>query len=83
MSRRQGIIASSIQYSVTHSDKKPTFFGRIPGYFYVHWLTFECIREDLFEALRGTWEIKDEDYLASFGKGGKDTALKAMGDMGE
>ena len=83
MPSRQDVIAHSIQYSITHSDRKSTFSSDISGFFYVHWLTFQRVRVDLFRALRDTWEIKDEDYIASFGgKEGDGDVLKGMGDMG-
>jgi hypothetical protein len=84
MSSRHEVIADSIQHAITHSDKRPGFFNCVPGFFYIHWLTFECVRVDLFKGLRDLWEIKDEDYLASFGgKEGNGDVLKSMGDMGK
>ena len=83
MSSRKDAIAHSIQYSITHSDRKSTFSSDISGFFYVHWLTFQRVRVDLFRALRETWEVRDEDYIASFGgKEGDGDVLKGMGDMG-
>lgn len=85
MPKRQEVIANSIEWSIVHSDeKKRIFIHDIPNYFYIHWLTFQCVREDLFQDLRKAWQIKMEDYYASFG--GKDekrkNGLKSMGDMG-
>lgn len=64
--RRETAIAHSVQYSLTHNDRKPTLLGSVPGYFHVYWLTFECVREDLFKALRGTWQMEQNEYLKSF-----------------
>jgi hypothetical protein len=38
----------------------------------------------LFKILRDTWQIEDDDYMASFGgKEGNGDVLKGMGDMGK
>ncbi|KAH9845781.1 putative phosphatidylinositol phosphate kinase [Teratosphaeria destructans] len=79
MPRRQVVIAQSIQYSITNREKKPPLVHKLPAYFYTYWLTFECVRADLFKALRGTWEVNEDAYLSSFQ--GRD-ALEPMGDMG-
>jgi hypothetical protein len=82
MAHRQEVIASSIQHALVGSEQ-PTFFSSLPGYFYLNWLTFERVREDLFSGLRETWSIDGEDYRDSFTKGGKESALQSMGDMGK
>jgi hypothetical protein len=56
--RRQVAIAQSIQHSLLHSEQKRGWFGSVPAYFYAYYLTFECVRVDLFKALRGTWGIQ-------------------------
>lgn len=84
MLARQEVIAHSIQHAIINSDKKPGFYGVVPGFFYFHWLPFQCVRRDLFDRLRNTWEIKDEGYLSSFrGPPGSRDALTSMGDMGK
>lgn len=82
MALRQDIIASSVQHAIVASER-PTFFSKLPGYFYVNWLAFERVRADLFADLRVTWAIDEDDYRSSFTKGGKESALQSMGDMGE
>jgi hypothetical protein len=69
-------------FANSSSGKNSTLLGRIPGYFYIHWLSFSCIREDLFKALRETWEIEQDDYRRTFGRSEKNDALQFMGDMG-
>lgn len=84
MPSRQEVIAHSIQHSITHTDNRSGFLNSVSGFFYVNWLIFDRVRPDLFEALRETWEIKDDDYMASFGgPDGRGDALKSMGDMGK
>lgn len=82
MAKREEIIASSIQHAIIASDR-PTFFNSLSGYFYVNWLSFERVREDLFTELRETWKISGDDYRDSFTMGGKERALQSMGDMGK
>ncbi|CAK3894058.1 SAICAR synthase [Lecanosticta acicola] len=84
MARRQNVIATSITHSIRHSDeKRKPVTARIPAFFYVYWLTFECVREDLFKALRAAWQISEDEYRKSFGADDKvAAALKPMGDMG-
>lgn len=81
MARRQDVIARSVAYSIIHGeDKRRGVLARIPAYFYLYWLTFQCVREDLFNSLRGIWQIEDEDYRKSFGDGDRKAAgLIAMG----
>lgn len=80
MPQRQQIIARSVTYSVLHSDRPPSFLAKLPAFFYLYWLTFECLREDLFTALRGVWEIDLKDYRKSFGaEDRKKDALQPMG----
>lgn len=77
--RRQKVIARSITHSILNSDRKPSFLSRLPAYFYIYWLTYECVEESLFKSLRAAWEIDEGKYRESFeGK----QALSAMGDMG-
>lgn len=81
MDRRLNVIARSVTHFIIHSDaKQPNVLARIPNFFWVYWLTFQCVREDLFTALRGIWQIKDDEYKASFGKDDrKKRDLKPMG----
>ncbi len=82
MSRRQDVIASSIQYSIINTDKQPLVLDKLPSYFYVYHLTFVCVREDLFTTLRRTWQIDEDDHHASFGRGNWDERLQSMEAMG-
>ncbi|OTB00343.1 hypothetical protein M426DRAFT_324388 [Hypoxylon sp. CI-4A] len=94
MTRRETLIARSIIYAIltTREDgrsvRRPSILGRLRRLFYVYWLTFRLVRPGLFKALRGVWEIKEDDYKASFDvkdqknkKKIKGTMLP-MGDMG-
>lgn len=77
---RQKVIAQSITYSVLHNDKQPSFFARLPAYFYLYWLSFRLVRGDLFSVLRGDWDIQDNEYRQSFWTDGQSAeALKSMG----
>ncbi|KXT03620.1 hypothetical protein AC578_9993 [Pseudocercospora eumusae] len=84
MARRQNVIARSVTHSILHSDaRRPSVFARIPNFFWLYWLAFQCVREDLFKHLRGIWHIEEDDYKSSFGKDdNKKRDLKPMGDMG-
>ena len=85
MPRRQEVIANSIEWSIIYSDQRNrSLVHNIPNYFYIHWLTFQCVRGDLFQDLRKAWLIKQQDYFRSFGGGDLDenTGLRSMGDMG-
>ncbi|KAI1123143.1 SAICAR synthase-like protein [Nemania abortiva] len=73
MTRRKVIIARSIVYAILTSlptgdpARKPSILSRAFRVFRLFWLTFRLVRPDLFRALRGVWNIKEEDYRASFG----------------
>ncbi|KAI8944027.1 SAICAR synthase-like protein [Xylaria longipes] len=103
MTRREVLIARSVAYAILTSlpngkpARKPSLLSRAFRIFRLFWLTFRLLRPDLFRALRGVWEIKEEDYRASFGaesidnrdsnrkkrrKNKKKDVLLAMGDMG-
>lgn len=75
------MIARSITYSILRSDQQQkSVLARIPAFFYVYWLTFECVREDLFKALRGIWQVDEDEYRKSFGADDKAAAkLSPMG----
>lgn len=81
MARRQHTIAHSVTYSILHSDRKrKSLITRLPSYFWLYWLNFECLREDLFKALRDTWQLDEDAYRKSFGADSKDaTGLKPIG----
>lgn len=81
MARRQDMIARSITYSILRSDQQQkSVLARIPAFFYVYWLIFECVREDLFKALRGVWQVDEHEYRKSFGLDDKAAAkLSPMG----
>ncbi|KAK4550714.1 hypothetical protein LTR36_000293 [Oleoguttula mirabilis] len=76
---REEVIAQSIQKSLLRKDQRSSFLASLPTYFYTYSLTFECVREELFTALRAAWQINDDDYRQSFAGEG---ALVAMADMG-
>ncbi|KAI0475577.1 SAICAR synthase-like protein [Xylariaceae sp. FL0804] len=86
MNRRQKLIARSIVHAILtvrydgRSAHRPSILARALRLFRLYWLTFRLVQPDLFRALRGVWEVEDEDYKASFG-GGR-AALQALGDMG-
>ncbi|KAI5369804.1 Putative phosphatidylinositol-4-phosphate 5-kinase, core [Septoria linicola] len=84
MARREKTIARSITHSILHSsEKRPNVFARLPNYFWLYYLKFECVREELFKVLRETWQINEHEYRASFGVDeASRRRLKAMGDMG-
>ena len=83
MSHPQDVIATAIHCSIVHYDKqRASFSSRTSGYFYVHWLTFKCIRTDLFRELRDNWRITDEDYRNNFGGLDGRAALQSVCDMG-
>ncbi|KAK4508715.1 hypothetical protein PRZ48_002454 [Zasmidium cellare] len=83
MARRQKIIAHSVTYSILRSDqKRKSLLARIPSFFWIYWLNFDCVREDLFKALRETWQIDEEEYRKAFGADSKDAAgLKPIGTL--
>lgn len=88
MAPRQDVIAQSITFSILHTDeRKPSIFARVPAFFYAYWLNLKCVREDLFQALRGIWQIDEESYRSSFraeeagGDGTQEHALNAMGKL--
>ncbi|KAI0183050.1 hypothetical protein EV127DRAFT_448189 [Xylaria flabelliformis] len=103
MTRREVLIARSVAYAILTSlpngqpARKPSFISRAFRIFHLFWLTFRLLRPDLFRALRGVWEIKEQDYRASFGaesiddgessrkrrkKNKKKDVLLSMDDMG-
>ncbi|KAI1157662.1 SAICAR synthase-like protein [Nemania serpens] len=73
MARRKVLIARSVVYAILTSlpdgnpARKPSILLRTCRLFRLFWLTFRLLRPDLFRALRRVWEIKEEDYKASFG----------------
>ncbi|KAI2631389.1 SAICAR synthase-like protein [Hypomontagnella submonticulosa] len=95
MGRRETLIARSIVYAILtikedgKPTRKPSLLTRALRLFYIYWLTFRLVRQDLFKALRGVWMIKEDDYRASFGvdkkvrvkKKGKGVLIP-MGDLG-
>ena len=86
MTRRENVIASSITDAIVHSlAKRPTFLARVPSFFWLYYLRFECLSEELFRALRNeTWRLRETEYEASFGaEDEQKKLLKAIkGDMG-
>ncbi|KAJ8126173.1 hypothetical protein O1611_g7465 [Lasiodiplodia mahajangana] len=78
MTRRKVLIARSIVYAILTSlpngnpARKPSIISRACRLFRLFWLTFRLVRPDLFRALRGVWEINEQDYRASFGAEGID-----------
>lgn len=80
--RRQNIIARSVTHSIQHSDeKRKSIIKRLQAVFYLYWLNFDCVRQDLFKELRVSWEISDDDYRKSFRANDQDAAgLKPMGN---
>lgn len=103
MTRREVLIARSVVYAILTSlpdgnpATKPSLLSRAIRLLNLFWLTFRMVRPELFRALRGTWEIKEADYRASFGaettdddpsskkqrkKNRKNDVLLTMGDMG-
>ncbi|KAI1505046.1 hypothetical protein F5X99DRAFT_301864 [Biscogniauxia marginata] len=102
MTRRETLIARSVVYAIlfTRDDGRPThrpsLLERFLRLFHIYWLTFGLVEPELFNTLRGVWEIKEDDYRASFGGanasdggsgGGKKKLkdrdlLQPMGDMG-
>lgn len=96
MGAREKNIARSISYTITNSneDGKPIrrrgFLRYIFGVFNLYWLSFRLVREDLFRALRGFWQIPEAEYRASFGgpssssssSSSSSNGLQALGDMG-
>ncbi|KAI0196994.1 SAICAR synthase-like protein [Astrocystis sublimbata] len=73
MTRRAVLIARSVIYAILTSlpngkpARRPSSISRALRFFRLFWLTFRLLRPDLFRALRGIWEIKEENYRASFG----------------
>ncbi|KAI1807510.1 SAICAR synthase-like protein [Daldinia bambusicola] len=93
MTRRETLIARSIVYTILTARedgrpaRKPSLLKRAFRLFYVYWLTFRLVREDLFRALRGVWMVDEDDYKTSFdprkqSDAKKKGALIPMGDMG-
>ncbi|KAI1103691.1 SAICAR synthase-like protein [Jackrogersella minutella] len=95
MALRETLIARSIVYAILTSKengdpaRKPSLVARFLRLFYIYWLSFRLVREDLFKTLRGVWQIKEDDYRDSFVfkkqklKKEKDRrALVPMGDLG-
>ncbi|KAI0895306.1 SAICAR synthase-like protein [Annulohypoxylon nitens] len=95
MARRDILVARSIVYAIltNQEDGKPfrkvSCLKRILRFFYLYWLTFRPVQPDLFKALRGVWQINEDDYKNSFDikkqklKNNKTKrALVPMGDMG-
>ncbi|KAI0122387.1 SAICAR synthase-like protein [Daldinia grandis] len=93
MARRETLIARSIVYAILTAKedgrpaRKPSLLRRALRLFYMYWLSFRLVREDLFKSLRGVWMINEDSYKASFnarkqvGKK-KKGVLMPMGDMG-
>jgi hypothetical protein len=84
MPSRQDVIAQSVTYSILHSDDKPgSIVETVPAFFHAYWLTFTCVQRELFKALRGLWQIDQDEYRTSLGVGPdgqmNDDALKSMG----
>ncbi|GAW13480.1 hypothetical protein ANO14919_028660 [Xylariales sp. No.14919] len=73
MTRREVLIARSIVYAILTSlpngdpARKPSLLSKAFRLFRLFWLTFRLLRPDLFRALRGVWEIREDEYRASFG----------------
>ncbi|KAI0398017.1 SAICAR synthase-like protein [Xylariaceae sp. FL0594] len=102
MPRREVLIARSVVYSLLTAlptgepAHKPSLISRALRLFRLFWLTFRLVRPDLFRALRGIWQIEEEDYRRSFGaesiedisprkkkkKSKRNDVLETMGDMG-
>lgn len=84
MGRRQAVIARSITHAILHSHSgRVSVLARIPAFFYLYWLVFTCVQEELFRSLReGVWQIGEDDYQDAFGAKDKKARLKEMGDMG-
>lgn len=82
MGRRQDIIARSITHAISRNDSpRVSVLSKIPAFFYLYWLIFKCLREDLFKSLReSVWQIDEDDYQEAFGaKDKKKAKLKSMG----
>ncbi|KAI1653475.1 SAICAR synthase-like protein [Daldinia decipiens] len=93
MTRRETLIALSIVYAILTAKedgrpaRKPSLLRRVLRLFYMYWLSFRLVREDLFKPLRSVWIINEDSYKASFSaKKQIDKKNKAvlipMGDMG-
>ncbi|KAL7619472.1 hypothetical protein AAE478_010011 [Parahypoxylon ruwenzoriense] len=71
-SRREITIGRSIVYAILNARedgtpaRRPSLLARALRLFYIYWLTFRLVRRDLFKSLRGIWQIKEDDYRASF-----------------
>ncbi len=84
MARRETLIAHSIVHTILNAGddgrqyRRLSLLARALRLFNLFWLTFRLVRFDLFNSLRAFWEIKEEDYKASFRSG----PLVPMGDMG-
>ncbi|KAI1378047.1 SAICAR synthase-like protein [Hypoxylon crocopeplum] len=93
MSRREKI-ARSIVYAILNAKedgslpRKPSLLARILRLFSFIRLTYRLVEHDLFTSLRGVWEIREDDYRASFDTGKRihrtkgEGVLTPMGDMG-
>lgn len=79
--RRQDVIARSVTHSIVHSNEaRPSLLARVPAFLWLYWLAFECVRRDLFKALRGIWRIDEDEYRASFGA--QDRSQRTLVPMG-
>ncbi|TGJ78632.1 hypothetical protein E0Z10_g10127 [Xylaria hypoxylon] len=73
MTRRELLIARSVVYAILTSlpngkpARKSSILAKAFRLFRLFWLSFRLLRPDLFRALRGVWQIKEDDYRASFG----------------
>ncbi|KAF3067269.1 putative phosphatidylinositol-4-phosphate 5-kinase core protein [Daldinia childiae] len=93
MTRRETLISRSIVYAILTAKedgrpaRKPSLLRRALRLFYLYWLSFRLVREDLFKPLRGIWMINEDSYKASFNvrkqidKKNKGVLIP-MGDMG-
>ena len=84
MNRRETIIASSVACTLLREqewNKQPSIWEKISAFFNIYWLTFDCIRGDLFTDLRTAWEINNDDYRANFNPNdASETALVSIGE---
>lgn len=81
MGKRQDVIAQSITHSILHHDeKRKSFLTRIPNYFWIYRLDYDCVSNGLFEALRGVWQLDEHDYCESFGS--KDEQVARLTPIG-
>lgn len=76
MAKRQVVIAHSITNSILHKDgKRKSFLSRIPNFFWIYWLAFDCVNDGLFQALREVWQLKEAEYQQSFGEKDDEAAM--------